>query len=70
MTDREILELLLKNQNETNNRLTRIDERLDKIESDIEQLKEDSEITRDAANILIKWADENFPQYPLIEKHA
>ena len=71
MLDREdlqaIAELMDKKLEPINPRLDGIDLRLHCMEEDIAQLKEDTEITRDAANSLLAWADkcQGIIQFPL-----
>ena len=45
-------------------------ERLDRMEGDIAEIREDAEITRDAANRLLAWAEEvgESVRVPLLEK--
>ena len=45
--------------NKMDERFDKIDERLDKIEDHIAEIKEDTQITRSAANELIKWVELN-----------
>lgn len=50
MEDKQLLEIILK-------KLEKMDERFEKLENKIDEIKEDTEITRDAVNSLIEWAD-------------
>ena len=50
MTDRELIELILK-------KLDSMEDRMSSIESEIVSIKEDTAVTRSAVNSLVEWAD-------------